>query len=116
MRYDDTGIAAICHEAIRGLQIAQDSLNPSDPWTAAPAWQKTMTIEGVQRARRIVTPRDHHEAWREVMMMDGWTWGPQQDWERKTHPNMLPYGDLPPAERDKDELFLLIVTWAVGKG
>lgn len=116
MRYTNTGIAAICHEAIRGLQIAQNCNYPSDPWLSAPPWQREMTIEGVVRARNVITPRDHHEAWREAMSLDGWSYGPRRDWELKHHPNMVPYDQLPPGERDKDELFLLITTWAVGKG
>jgi hypothetical protein len=117
MRYDDTKIAIICHEAVRGLQIATDDPMPSDPWLAAPEWQKQVVIEGVQRARRVITPREHHEAWRISMLAAGWVWGPLKNWssDPPTHPNLVAYDDLPPVERDKDELFLLITVWAMGK-
>lgn len=115
MRYDDTKIATICHEAIRGLQIATGDTMPSDPWLVAPAWQRQIVIEGVQRARRVITPREHHAAWMEAMQLDGWRWGPVKNWDVKTHPNLVAYDDLPPEEKDKDELFLLITVWAMGK-
>jgi hypothetical protein len=39
----------------------------------------------------------------------GWTYGPERDPERKTHPDMVPFGDLEQREQDKDAVFLALV-------
>lgn len=47
----------------------------------------------------------HDSWWREYERM-GWKYGPERDTEAKTHPDMVPFDDLPKSERDKDEIFL----------
>ena len=47
----------------------------------------------------------HDSWWREYERM-GWKYGPERDTEKKTHPDMVPFADLPKSERDKDEIFL----------
>jgi RyR domain-containing protein len=46
------------------------------------------------------------------MQERGWRWGAVKDPQQRTHPNLLPYSELPPAEREKDSLFKAIVEWA----
>ena len=47
----------------------------------------------------------HDSWWREYERM-GWRYGAERDAEAKTHPDMVPFNDLPKSERDKDEIFL----------
>jgi hypothetical protein len=39
----------------------------------------------------------------------GWKYGEKRDVEKKTHPDLLPFYDLPQDERDKDAIFLALV-------
>ena len=47
----------------------------------------------------------HNSWWREYERM-GWKYGKERNTEKKTHPDMIPFNDLPKSERDKDEIFL----------
>ena len=40
---------------------------------------------------------------------EGWSWGPVKDPERKQHPCMVPYDQLPQEQRAKDYIFRAIV-------
>ena len=46
--------------------------------------------------------RNVHEVWAQGRMAEGWTWGEQRDDQRKTHPCLVPYEELPDAEREYD--------------
>jgi len=37
----------------------------------------------------------------------GWVLGPVKDFEKKTHPDMIPYEDLPEVERKKDDMDIM---------
>jgi len=47
----------------------------------------------------------HDSWWREHERM-GWKYGIKRDAERKIHPDMVPFNELPKDERDKDEIFI----------
>jgi len=46
--------------------------------------------------------RNTHEVWAAERMKEGWTWGPVSSDERKEHPCLVPYEELPEAEKDYD--------------
>lgn len=46
--------------------------------------------------------RNVHEVWAQGRMAEGWTWGEQRDDQRKTHPCLVSYEELPDAEREYD--------------
>lgn len=103
-------IARVCHEANRGLCNAQgDFSQPS--WEDAPAWQKDSAIAGVRfaLANPKAVPEDQHLSWLAQKIKEGWTYGPEKDPAKKTHPCMLPYESLPAEQRAKDALFLAVV-------
>ncbi|GGO63147.1 RyR domain-containing protein [Nonomuraea cavernae] len=104
-----TTIARVCHEANRVLQIAQGDPAPSPHWADAPDWQRESAIKGVEAALSGATPQELHESWCEVKRADGWMYGPVKDEAAKTHPCLVPYSNLPEAERVKDHLFYAIV-------
>jgi class 3 adenylate cyclase len=43
-----------------------------------------------------------HEAWSRQRLADGWRYGPQRDDLKKEHPCLVPYKDLPEAEKEYD--------------
>jgi hypothetical protein len=43
-----------------------------------------------------------HDTWASRRIAEGWTWGPERDDETKTHPDLVPYWDLPESEKEYD--------------
>lgn len=43
-----------------------------------------------------------HEVWVQARMNEGWTYGPERSDERREHPCLVSYADLPEAERQYD--------------
>ena len=43
-----------------------------------------------------------HEVWAETRIKQGWTYGAERNDERKTHPCLVPYEELPEEEKDYD--------------
>jgi hypothetical protein len=109
LRYSDSEIARVCHEANRALQVVQRDPAPSLAWDEAPPWQREFAAECVEYGRTSVSPEVLHRRWCDAKHADGWTLGDVKDAEAKTHPCLVPYDDLPQGERDKDDLFQAVV-------
>jgi hypothetical protein len=43
-----------------------------------------------------------HEVWAQRRIAEGWRYGPRRDEDKKTHPSLVPYKDLPESEKDYD--------------
>lgn len=43
-----------------------------------------------------------HDTWAAQRLADGWTYGPKRDDKAKRHPCLVPYADLPEAEKEYD--------------
>ena len=43
-----------------------------------------------------------HDVWAQGRLVEGWTYGPRRDDEAKTHPGLVPYGDLTESEKTYD--------------
>jgi hypothetical protein len=43
-----------------------------------------------------------HDAWVSQRMSAGWRYGPKRDDDRKEHPSLVSFGDLPERERQLD--------------
>jgi len=102
-------IARICHEVNRAYcQSIGDDSQPK--WNDAPDWQRESAINGVLfHLENDVTPEQSHENWMREKVAAGWTYGPVKDPEKKQHPCMVPYHDLPLEQRTKDYLFRAVV-------
>lgn len=89
-------------------QIGEDS---HLSWGDSPEWVRQSAIEGV--AFHILNPEataeQTHEHWLLKKQEEGWSCGPTKDAERKTHPCMVPYAELPTEHRIKDHLFKAVV-------
>ncbi len=102
-------IAAICHEANRAFCIALGD-NSQPLWSEAPQWQIDSAVAGVKKhLAGDVTPEGSHESWMAYKEAEGWKYGPVKDPEKKEHPCMVPYADLPAPQKQKDVIFTVIV-------
>jgi len=102
-------IARICHEVNRAYckSIGDDS---QVSWDEAPQWQRDSAINGVMfHLENDVTPEQAHENWMREKEADGWVYGEVKDIEKKEHPCMVPYDQLPAEQRTKDYLFKAVV-------
>lgn len=46
--------------------------------------------------------RNVHEVWAKSRIDQGWKYGEQRDDDKKTHPCLIPYDELPESEKDYD--------------
>jgi hypothetical protein len=103
-------IARVCHEANESYchSIGDHS---QKSWDEAEEWQRQSAIKGVEYAfaNQGARASAQHEAWLADKEAAGWKFGPVKDAEKKEHPCMVPYGDLPTEQRIKDHLFRGIV-------
>ena len=104
-------IARVMHEAVRAYQAAlgQETV---PGWKQAPKWMKIASRDAV--LYRIdnpdASPSDQHDQWLDTKKRDGWVFGPVKNGDKKTHPLMVPYDQLPVEERRKDALVSAIVS------
>ena len=105
----DEQIAEVAHEANRAIQRIQGDPSVSPHWEDAPEWQRASAIEGVAKARAGATPTQLHQSWCDFKTADGWTYGEVKDADAKTHPCLVPYGELPDSQKAKDYLFSSVV-------
>jgi len=80
-------------------------------WQEADEWQHESAIKGVEF--RFLNPGSgpsaQHEAWLRDKEASGWKYGPVKDAEKREHPCMVPYQELPFEQRLKDRLFQAVV-------
>jgi hypothetical protein len=98
-------IATVAHSLNAALQAALGEKVES--WGAVPEEIRQSTIAGVtyNLENPDVTPEQGHEAWLKYRAAQGWVYGEVKDLEAKTHPNMVPFDELPITQRLKDHLF-----------
>jgi len=103
-------IAAVCHEANRSLCANLGDMSQK-PWALAEKWQRDSAIQGVKFRLDNPTalPGTQHESWFEQKVADGWKYGPVKDAEKKEHPCMVPFTQLPLEQQAKDHLFIAVV-------
>ena len=70
-------------------------------WEDLPTYMKDGLISAVEVN---LPPREGHEAWMKNRLENGWTLGTVKDIEKKTSPCLIPYEELPYAQRIKDSV------------
>ena len=107
---DNQLIAKVCHDANRALCTTHGDLSQV-PWEEAPEWQRQSAIHGVEfcRANMDAPASANHDSWLKEKLDTGWKYGPVKDAEKKEHPCLVPYEQLPVEQQKKDALFKAIV-------
>lgn len=82
---------------------------PSPQWSSLTSAQREGVRAGVRRAASGGTARESHELWMASRLAEGWVYGPEKNFSDRTSPNLVPYDDLPPEQRIKNDLFLSVV-------
>jgi hypothetical protein len=101
--------------AARAAHEANNVFNRAIGDVLSPAWgdlteaQRNGAIAGAQHALNGGTPEESHNLWSATRVAEGWTYGPVKDFAAKTSPCLIPYADLPEAQRRKDALFQSVV-------
>lgn len=103
-------IAKTCHEVNKAFcESIGDNSQPS--WGDAPEWQKASAMNGVRfhLDNPNSKPCDSHNNWLKEKEADGWVFGQIKDPEKKEHPCMVAYDELPINQQTKDALFISVV-------
>ena len=102
--------AQLAHEMSRAYCRALDD-DTQVPWDDAPEWQKESVRAGVVEKldNPDMTPEQTHEKWVAYKGAEGWSYGPKKDPDRKEHPCLVTYEELPPEQKAKDYLFVAAV-------
>jgi RyR domain. len=102
--------AQVAHAVNRAhcIAIGDDS---QLPWDDAPGWQQETVLKGVEF--HVLNPdadaSASHDSWMAQKLADGWVYGEVKDAEKKTHPCIVPFADLPLEQQEKDILFQAVV-------
>lgn len=103
-------VASVCHAANAAYcRSLGDDSQPA--WADAPDWQRTSAMNGVRFhvANPDAGDSASHDSWVAEKVADGWVYGEIKDPEKKTHPCIVPFDQLPPAQQFKDTLFRTLV-------
>lgn len=103
-------IARCCYTMNRvWCNINNDNSMPD--WHNAPQARRDSHMSGVRfrLANPDAPPSAQHDEWLRSMAADGWVYGPEKNSDRKTHPCIVPYNELPPVQRAKDAIFIAVV-------
>lgn len=101
-----TQIAIVCHETNKTYcELIGDFTQKR--WEEAEQWQRESAEAGVRfRIQNQDAPASaQHDAWMQDKVNNGWVYGETKDAEKKTHPCIVPYEQLPESQRAKDRLF-----------
>jgi len=107
---DTIKIAEVAHEVNKAYckSIGDDS---QPTWDDAPEWQKSSAVAGVNfhYENSEATPEDSHKSWLKEKEKDGWVYGEVKDPDKKMHPCMVEYNELPAQQQAKDALYVAVV-------
>ena len=106
--------ARIAYEANRSCALAIDGGDFPPPWDATGDWLQKNWQTAVASVLSGDCPEQRHRAFVEKMTKEGWKYGPETDAEKKEHPDIVLYADLPPDRRLKNQVYADVIL-AVGR-
>lgn len=103
-------IAQVAHEINKEYCLAIGDSSQL-PWDEAPAWQKESAVLGVMFhvENPNAGPDASHNSWMKQKIDTGWKYGEVKDADKKEHPCIVPFEDLPMQQQFKDYLFRQVV-------
>ena len=103
-------IAQVAHEINKEYCLAMGDSSQL-PWDEAPAWQKESAVLGVMFhvENPNAGPDASHNSWMKQKIDTGWVYGEFKDADKKEHPCIVPFEDLPMQQQFKDYLFRQVV-------
>lgn len=103
--------AQFVYDAARLAAMAAKAPIVPSPWAEREEAFKTQFLKVIERQcseQRSRSPEELHESWMQAYVSMGWVYGEKYDREKKIHPDLVPYADLNPRERDKDAVFVAL--------
>jgi len=103
--------AVFVYEAARLAAIAAKAPIIPEVWNDREEPFRKQFIDVIERQcgpQRSRSPEELHGSWMQAYLDMGWVYGPKRDTEKKTHPDLVPYADLNPIERDIDAVFVAL--------
>ncbi len=105
-------IARLTYEADRAIRARMGQTLPE--WGKHEAslkgeWRSKVASLRCKDVRAIITPRVRHETWVKDMFEAGWVQGQKIDHDKKTHPAICPYDNLPEEVHLLDDVFVALV-------
>lgn len=103
-------IASVAHEANRAFCKTLGDTNHRS-WEEATEWQRQASLDMVKNIieNPDITAEQTHEQWMKFKLDTGWSYGITKDENKKLHPSLVPYAELPRDEKLKDHLFRSVV-------
>lgn len=110
MKLTKEQIAKVAHETNKAYCEAFGDLSQPD-WVNAPQWQKDSAMLGVDLHTNNPNagPDDSHNSWLKQKLEEGWVYGTIKNPDKKEHPCICSYSELPQQQQAKDFLFRSIV-------
>lgn len=103
--------AQFVYECAALQAMAVDAPVVPEPWDDREESFKAQfrdVIEMMCGPDRKSSPEELHDDWVRAYEAMGWIYAPQRNTDLKTHPDMVPYDELEPRERDKDAVFVAL--------
>ena len=103
--------AIFVYEGARLQAMAVDAPIIPEPWDQRDEQFRSQFINVIDMMcgpDRKSSPEELHDDWIKAYEEMGWRFGPVRDINRKTHPDMVPFNELDPRERDKDAVFVAL--------
>ena len=63
-------------------------------------------------AARSTSDQERHDSWMKMHIDSGWVYGTEFNSEKKTHPNLMPWDDLPATVKSKARIFDIVSKFA----
>ena len=102
-------IAKVCHAANKAFCEVNGDFSHLD-WEDLSEDAKDTYVQAVRWQWKMgLSPEEQHDFWVKSKLQDGWIWGKVKDVEKKIHPSLIPWSELPLDEKFKDHLFVNIV-------
>jgi len=79
----------------------------------APIDTSRVTLSEDLRQLTEVLAHNTHDLWAQKRLTEGWSYGPERDDTRKTHPDLVPYGQLPESEKEYDRITAMATLKAI---